>query len=128
MTCPNSTDETFKFKFEQAARAREGPGRVRRSPRSAAALPGEGPYTDDTSWSCGTGAAPPWTLAGGAGRPSPCKAAPVRVLARAEQMLLMQPPASTGTMRGEAGLPRRVSPVGGPGTRVRMYMQTPRQS
>jgi len=27
-------------------------------------------------------------------------------------------------MRGEAGLPRRVTPVGGPGTRVRVYIQT----
>ena len=27
--------------------------------------------------------------------------------------------ASTGTMQGEAGLPRRVTPIGGPGTRVR---------
>ena len=31
---------------------------------------------------------------------------------------------SAGTMRGEAGLPRRVTPVGGPGTRVRAFMQT----
>ena len=37
---------------------------------------------------------------------------------------------STGTvtMRGEAGLPRRVTPVGGPGTRVRTYMQAPGQT
>jgi hypothetical protein len=32
-----------------------------------------------------------------------------------------QAAASTGTMRGEAGLPRRVTPIGGPGTRVSAY-------
>ena len=34
-----------------------------------------------------------------------------------------QAAASTGTMRGEAGLPRRVTPIGGPGTRVSAYRQ-----
>jgi len=32
--------------------------------------------------------------------------------------------ASTGTKRDEAGLPRRVTPDEGPGTRVRTYMHT----
>ena len=31
---------------------------------------------------------------------------------------VQKPAASTGIMRGEAGLPRRVTPIGGPGTRV----------
>jgi len=42
-------------------------------------------------------------------RPSPPRQPPCSIGPR-------QAAASTGTMRGEAGLPRRVTPIGGPGT------------
>ena len=39
-----------------------------------------------------------------------------------------QAAASTGTMRGEAGLPRRVTPIGGPGPGLERARQSPRQT
>ena len=40
----------------------------------------------------------------------------VVVSVQVDEFMKFRQAASTGTLRGEAGLPRRVTPIGGPGT------------